>query len=193
MKTLRSVLWGIAVTLMLAAPVLAQEEAPPENRSGVHVKVGVDAPGTHRVENGSSISTDVDGGGFLSGELYATINPHVELGAGVELPNARSPENSSGEFIFIPIYGVARLYPLVGPVAPYVVGRIGMSLFLGDDDYKGNGDLESGAHLGIGAGIDIHRIQIEAMLSVSTGRAEVGPTWVDVSYSKLGVSMGYRF
>jgi hypothetical protein len=194
MKIRRSVLWGIAVTLVLAAPVHAQEEAaPPANRSGVLVKVGLDAPGTHRVENGSSVSTDVDGGAFLSGEIYASINPRVELGAGIELPTARSLENLNGEFMFIPIYGVARLYPVVGSVAVYATGRIGVNLFLGDDDYKGSGELESGGHLGVGAGIEFNRIQIEALLAVNTGRREVGSTWVDVAYSKLGVSLGYRF
>jgi hypothetical protein len=181
------------VALVLAAPVLAQEEAPPANRAGVLVKVGYDAPGTHKVENGGSVSTDVDSGGFLSGELYATINPHVELGAGLELPNARSLENFNGEFMFIPIYVLARLYPITGPVAPYVAGRIGMNLFLADDDYKNNGDVESGAHLGIGAGIDINKIQIELLISANTGRLEVGSTCVDVTYSKVGVSVGYRF
>ncbi len=193
MKTRLSVLWCIVVTLVSAAPVLAQEEAPPANRSGILVKVGLDAPGTHKVENGGSVSTDVDGGAFLSGEIYAGINPHVELGAGFELPTARSLENISGDFMFIPLYGVARLYPMVGSVAPYVTGRIGLNLYLGDDDYKGSGELESGGHLGLGAGIDMNRVQIEALLSVNTGRAEVGPTWVDVTYSKLGVSVGYRF
>jgi hypothetical protein len=117
----------------------------------------------------------------------------VELGAGFELPTPRSLENFTGDFMFIPIYGVARLYPLAGSVAPYVTGRIGLNLYLGDDDYKAGGELESGAHLGIGAGIDINQIQIEVLFSASTGRAEVGPTWVDVTYSKVGASLGYRF
>lgn len=91
MKTRRSVLWGIAVALVLAVPVHAQEEAPTANRSGVIVKVGLDAPGTHEIEGaGLSGSTDVDAGAFLSGELYATVHPMLELGAGFELQFPRS-------------------------------------------------------------------------------------------------------
>jgi hypothetical protein len=89
--TRRSVLWGIAVTLVLSTPVLAQEGAPPANRSGVIVKVGLDAPGTHEIDGaGLSGSTDVDEGAFLSGELYATVHPMLELGAGLELQFPRS-------------------------------------------------------------------------------------------------------
>lgn len=194
MKTWLSVLGCVVVTVVSAVPVLAQEALPPENRSGVIVKVGLDASGTHEIEGGGlSGSTDVDSGMFLSGEIYATVNPNVELGAGFEAQSRRSQENISGDFQFIPIYGVARLYPMVGPVSPYVTGRIGLNLFFGDSNYKGSGDLEGGGHLGFGAGLVVQRVQFEALYSINTGTYTLGGTDFDVTYSKLGVSVGYVF
>jgi hypothetical protein len=179
---------------MAEVPVRAQETPPPANRSGVIVKAGLDAPGTHEVEGGGgSGSTDVDGGAFLSGELYATVHPMLELGAGFELQFPRSQQDFIGDFGFIPIYGLARFYPIVGPVAPYVIGRLGMSVFYGDDDYKGSGELEAGGHFGLGAGLVVHRVQFEALYSVNTGLYTIAGTEFDVTYSKWGISVGYVF
>ncbi|MEW6683983.1 MAG: hypothetical protein AB1451_13880 [Nitrospirota bacterium] len=54
--------------------------------------------------------------------------------------------------IALPIYGVARLFPLVGSVSLYATGLLGFNLFFGDA-YKGSGSLEGGGHLGAGAGL----------------------------------------
>jgi hypothetical protein len=78
-------------------------------------------------------------------------------------------------------------------MAPYVMGRLGMSLFFGDDDYKGSGELEGGGHLGLGAGLVIHRVQFEAVCSVNTGPYTLAGTEFDVTYSKWGISVGYVF
>jgi hypothetical protein len=182
-------------SLGVTAPVAAAEDGRAESRMGVLLKLGYDAPGTHRVEGGGlDGSTDVESGGFIAGELYATISPRVELGAGGEIQFPRSQQDFTGDFGFIPIYLVARLFPVVGPVSPYVTGRIGAALFFGDDDYTGSGTLEPGGHLGVGAGLLIQqRLQVEALFSVNTGVYELGGTSFDIIYSKLGISVGYLF
>jgi hypothetical protein len=188
---------GVVVvgTLALAGPVFAEQDARAENRSGVLVKVGLDTPGTHDVEGGGlSGDTDVEGGGFIAGEIYATVHPRVELGVGGEVQFPRSQQDFTGDFGFIPIYGVARLFPVVGPVSLYATGRIGVNLFFGDDDYKGSGSLEGGGHLGAGAGLLVHqRVQVEALYSINTGVYEIGGTSFDITYSKVGISLGYLF
>jgi hypothetical protein len=181
--------------VVVASPVLADDGDRAERRMGFLLKLGLDAPGTHKIEGGGlDDSFDVDGGGFIAGELYATINPRVELGAGAELQFPRAMEDFTGDFGFIPIYLVARLFPLVGSVSPYVTGRIGANLFYGDDDYKGSATLEPGGHLGLGAGLLIQqRLQVEALYSVNTGIYELAGTSLDITYSKLGISIGYLF
>jgi hypothetical protein len=181
--------------IMSAAPVLAEQEGAVVHRNGVLVKVGLDTPGTHEVEDGGvSGETDVDGGAFLAAEIYATVHPRVELGVGGEFQFPRSRQDLAGEFGFIPIYGVARFFPVVGPVSLYASGRLGVNLFYGDDDYKGNASLEGGGHLGVGAGLLLHqRVQVEALYSVNTGVYENGGISLDVTYSKAGISVGYLF
>jgi hypothetical protein len=182
-------------TLIVTAPVFAEEGGRAESRRGFLLKAGYDAPGTHKVEGGGlDGSTDVDSSGFIAGELYATINPRVELGAGAEIQFPRARKDFTGDFGFIPVYIVARLFPVVGPVSPYVTGRIGSSLFFGDDDYTSGGTLEFGGHIGVGAGLLIQqRLQVEALLSASTGANDLGGISVDIIYSKLGISVGYLF
>lgn len=187
---------GLALgMLVLAGPVFAEQDARAEHRSGVLLKVGLDAPGTHEIEGGGlSGSTDVEGGAFIAGEIYATVHPRVELGVGGEVQFPRSQQDFAGDFGFLPIYGVARLFPVVGSVSLYVTGRLGFNLFFGDDDYKGSGSLEGGGHLGAGAGLLIQeRVQVEALYSINTGVYEVGGTSFDITYSKLGISVGYLF
>jgi hypothetical protein len=187
---------GLALgSLVVAGPVLGAQDDRAESRRGVLLKVGFDAPGTHKVDGGGfDGSTDVESGGFIAGEFYATISPRVELGAGGEVQFPRSQQDFAGDFGFIPIYGVARLFPIVGPVSPYVTGRLGLNLFYGDSDYKGSGDLEGGGHLGAGAGLLIQqRLQVEALFSLNTGVYKVGGTSFDITYSNLGISVGYLF
>jgi hypothetical protein len=185
----------VLISLVVPVPGLTAEVGRAESRQGVLLKVGFDTPGTHEVQGGGlDGSTDVESGGFIAAELYATINPHVELGAGAEIQFPRSQQDFTGDFGFIPIYVLARLFPVVGSVSPYVTGRIGASLFFGDDDYKGSGTLGPGGHLGLGAGLLIQqRLQVEALFSLNSGTYELAGTSFDIFYSKLGISVGYLF
>lgn len=195
MKHCLSITGFVLVSLAAPVPGLTAEGGRAESRQGVLIKAGFDAPGTHEVQGGGlDGSADVESGGFVSGELYATINRHIELGAGAEIQFPRSQQDFTGDFGFIPIYVLARLFPVVGPVSPYVTGRIGASLFFGDDDYTGGGTLGPGGHIGLGAGLLIQqRLQFEALFSLNTGTYELSGTSFDIFYSKLGISVGYLF
>ena len=61
-----------------------------------------------------------------------------------------------GTFAFAPLCGIIRIPLLLGSFKPYLLGRIGYGLFLGDLFYKGTyGELSGGIYYAFGGGIEI--------------------------------------
>ena len=180
------------------------------------IKIGYDFQGQHSV-NGSMYvgnysydlggSEPTDGGMSLSGETISYFSENAGTGVGVTFQLARKQANYSGNFSFIPIYGILKLRSMPGPEREYLyaVGHLGFNLFLGDNAYKGSGSLVSGMYYAGGAGAQFGAVQIELLYTVNRGSYKSsGYTWdgwafrqysIDgtVDYSKLGLLIGVSF
>ncbi len=164
------------------------------------VKLGVDFNGDHDASaNGQSVSTDVDTGISLTGELFTDIDDHFDLGGGIQYQMPRSLKGySSDEFNFVPIYGMVRVKSTSPNVAPYAIAQIGYNFFLSNSSYKsssyGDAELEGGLYYGIGGGLLIKKhFIVELLYSKDYGKAKFPPGSIDIEYSKFTLNIGYNF
>ncbi|MDD5260173.1 MAG: hypothetical protein PHD29_09435 [bacterium] len=168
-----------------------------------NIKIGVDLAGSHEVTwNGLNGDEVVETGISLSGEYMQAINSNIRLGGGITFQIPRSQEDYAGDFNFIPLYGLLKIYTnsqeqdeeniQVQKTNYYVLGHLGYNLFRGDDDYKGDEYLTGGIYYGIGGGIVFNKNnQLELLYSINNG--SIDDLNVDVEYSKITISYGYVF
>lgn len=165
--------------------------------AGGDVKLGIDFNGDHEFSGyGSTLSGEVDTGVALSMELFASINPNIDLGGGVivQLPRTVELYGTSGKFSFIPFYGMIRVKSDSNGMAPYGIGQIGYNLFNGDSDYKGDADLNGGLYYGLGAGILFNkRFLLELLYSVNQGEVEYQGLSMDINNTQFTLNFGYNF
>ena len=143
------------------------------------------------------------GAGFAIGMegLYKVL-PYLELGVGLQYQFARQATfqgTSIGNFEFVPIYAVVRVPVELGPVEPYLVGRIGYGFLSGDSTFTGSGliTLNGGLYFAAGGGIDYHlgsafSIFAEAAYALDDGSETVSvlSTTTNTAYTGLNVSVG---
>jgi hypothetical protein len=155
------------------------------------IKGGVDLGGTLDIEG---YDYDVNTGFTAAVEFTKSVAKIVDLGAGGEFQFPRSPEDSSGEFYFIPLYAVGRVKIPI-PLHPYATGKIGYNFFLGNEDYKGtDGKLTGGLHYGFGAGIVVFKfLVVEGSYSIYSGVHEWGGSDFDTTYKAFGLKAGVKF
>jgi hypothetical protein len=183
-------------------------------------KLGLDFLGTHETSN-SNLFIEGSGNGTIDGtqktgaglsfgsEYVGYVTDNLGLGGGLTLQSLRGLADGSGNFNFFPLYGMVKLRttPARGNVYEYIVGQLGYNFFGGDYSYRGGGTLDGGLYYGVGAGIMVHRIQLELLYSVDHGSAgnsgyiyddqnqaydyfkESG----DITYSKIGLNIGFLF
>ncbi len=180
------------------------KKAPVKRSWGV-IKIGGDTSGKHKVSGeGLSGSEDVEAGLSLSGEYTSIYDKGIELGGGMTYQLPRSQEDYPGDFNFVPIYGLIKICSTTSEPTPYFIGQLGYNvLYEGDDDYTGEASLEGGMYYGIGAGLIFQNgFQIEVLYSVNKGSCKLsGYDYYygyydfdfDIDYSKISLSMGYRF
>lgn len=154
-------------------------------------KFGLNLAGNHEVEwRGQSGDVDVNIGVDLGLDIVTDINENVTLGGGLGYYIPRSQDVSgSGNFSFLPIYGLAKFYFLgqeqfdVG-----LGGQLGYNFYSGNDKYSGNADLNGGLYFAIGAHCRINnRLIIEAYYKSSTG--DVADVF-DVNYTTFTLQAG---
>lgn len=183
--------------------------------------LGVDFDGKHETTNGrlsvagsadSSINgtQNVNSGLTFGGEYVSYVSNNVGLGGGMTIQSDRGLQDVTGNFSFVPLYGLVKVRTEPGRMNfyKYLVGQLGYNFFDGDIAYRGrNGTLDGGLYFGIGAGVVINRTQIELLYTEDRGRAKDSGYLYDstanqynyfsesgdVRYSKLGLSIGFIF
>ena len=165
------------------------------------LKFGADFLGKHEISGlGLSGSEDVETGISPGFEMYFNVksdNAQLAGGFGIEYQVQRRQVKHDGNFNFIPIYALGKIF--ITPTSDNSIGsfatiKIGYSLFRGDNKYKGNLILDDGLYLGIGLGIVYYeKIQIEALYSKNTGKAHVEDIDFEVEYTNLKLSFGILF
>ncbi len=179
------------------------KKSPAKSRG--NIKIGMDISGKHKISGeGASGSEDVEEGTSLSIEYGSIIDKGVELGIGMTYQLPRAQEDYDGDFNFVPIYGLIKIYSATSDPSPYLIGQLGYDIFYkGDSDYKGELSLSGGIYYGIGAGLIFNRsFQIEGLYSINKGEGDYpggyyGGYYVpsmsfDIEYSKINLSIGFR-
>jgi long-subunit fatty acid transport protein len=149
-------------------------------------KVGYDLGGTFTI--GTSQSTD---GGFSLGFEYTSeMGDNLMVGGGLEYQLNRNFTGFSTAFNFIPIYGLVQ-YKFD---QFYVTGRLGYDLLSVNPAPSAPISLNGGIYYGVGAGYTIDKnMVVEAIYGIyNMSQSVVGYT-TNGSYSKLGLSFGYKF
>ncbi len=171
---------------------------------GITTKLGFDFQSDQDVSyKGHDIgSPNVKSGVSLSIEYAYLLNEMFELGAGVtyQLPRSLKKPYNGEDFNFIPIYSLAKInYSFNDDISSYLVGQLGYNFFDGNDKYKDDGDggkvsLKGGIYYGIGVGVVFQKkYQAELLYSMNNGEVSIENIDLDVEYSKIGLSFGYKF
>lgn len=171
------------------------------------VKGGFDLGGKWKMTVlGVSAEGDTENSFGLSFEVAETLNPNFTFGAGLEYQLQRKLTKIEGEtiegnplFNFVPIYVLLKVHPAPSDSTPFGKIQLGYNiLYKGNDDYSAGATLSGGLHYAIGGGLIIKNSTIiEILYSVYKGTVEVSSYGVsitgDTDYSKIGISIGYKF
>jgi hypothetical protein len=148
------------------------------------VKAAYDLGGTVSLL-GASGSTD---GGFSLGFEYTSeMDDNLMVGGGLEyqLPRKSNVINIGA----IPLYGLVQ-YKFD---QFYAIGRLGYNLFT-YDPAPSSGSVGGGIYYGVGAGYSINeKMVLEAVYGISTMSFSESGITITGTYSKLGLSFGYKF
>lgn len=152
----------------------------------VTVKAGYDLGGTL-----SSVgSVPVDGGLSLGFEYTSEISDNLIVGGGLEYQLLRKVNSSPYGISCIPIYGLVQ-YKFS---EFYAVGRFGYNLSSTDVPLLPGETWGGGIYYGVGAGMNIgENMVVEAVYGVcGISDSYMGITLTG-TYSKIGLSFGYKF
>ncbi|MBN1621073.1 MAG: outer membrane beta-barrel protein [Endomicrobiales bacterium] len=142
-------------------------------------------------------------------ELFVDVSKGVQIGGGFEHQLMRKITaltlegqsiDLSGQdlaFRFAPFFGSLKVYlDTEGQVLPFLKFNLGYNLgFEASDDLDGSQTTIGGGYYAIGGGFKINKnFNAEVMYSKSSGStvAVFAPD-IDLSYSKIGISIGYLF
>jgi hypothetical protein len=172
----------------------------------VRALVPIDFAGTAHTENSDydvSDDTDTKMGFGLGAEAMVGVWKELKVGGGVQYGFSRGLDvsGSSAEFSFIPVYGIVAYGFKLPMVNPYVIGRVGYNLFMGNDDFKNSADLKGGIYLTLGGGASFNipglplKPFVELNYAIDNGQLDFGSgtTAYDVSYRRLQVAAGASF
>lgn len=190
-KVLRSLTIIVLLLVLSASSVLA----------GGVVKVGMDLGGEVKIQEkipgyGTyEFDNDTESGISIGGEYFFDLNESLAVGAGVEYQLKRKNEGAEKGFNFVPLYALGRYN-----VSPsfYFTGKVGYNLFQAEDlpeELKTKGGL----FYGFGGGIIFaDTLQLEILYSMNNGKIvldeDIGVNYELIwNYSKIGVSIGYKF
>lgn len=190
-RSLRGVRAVWCLLCLLALPAAARAGG---SASGL-LRLGFDTAGNHEVSiPGRSGTLDVDDSLAIGGELFSSARS-AEFGGGIEYQLSRAQEDVSGNFNFIPMYALLRVFPLdTGRAGPCLTARAGYNAFDGDSSYSLGLPLHGGLYYAGGLGYVIDSYQLDIIYSVNNGYVELTPSVdADIRYTKLSLSMAARF
>ncbi len=165
----------------------------------ITLKIGADIAGDHKISGNISdynISgkDDVETSFSLSGEYIKRVQ-NFEFGAGLTLMVPRSLDEYTGDFYFIPVYGLFKIRSESEKIAHYFTGHFGYSFFLGDNEYEARGiSLKNDLYLAGGLGVIIgNKWQVEVLYTSNNGEIEIYGQNFEVEYKKVTLSLGITF
>ena len=163
--------------------------------ASVTIKFGSNFGGSHKVEGSGESSTEDVGFGFsIAGEIYRTFFKHLDLGAGIILRVPQSQYDYSGNFNFLPIYGLIKTKINENRYLPYLFGQVGYNYFYGDDEYTGSGSLDGGLYYGFGIGANLTEVlSLELLYSINNGSIDYMNESYDVEFSSFTIQFGFTF
>ncbi len=147
---------------------------------------------------------DIESGFSIYFELGKAINKNIGLGGGASYGLGRGidEEGEEGEFNFIPVYGLLKIWFPTPSVVPFGIVHVGYNFFFADDDFKGDLDTGGGLYWAIGGGIMFDNgVQLELLYATHNGTltgedSSEGFTMdidVELSYSKVTLAAGINF
>ncbi|MBN2040254.1 MAG: hypothetical protein JW864_09450 [Spirochaetes bacterium] len=159
-------------------------------------KGGYDMTGNAEIEN---VESDIESSYCVSFEFLSMMGQGFGLGVGAIYQFARGIDESgleNSEFQFIPLYGLIKFFIPTTYLAPFGILHVGYNFFLGNDEFKGDSDLEGGLYWGVGGGIMLSNgLQFELLYSVDNGKIinDDSDAEMDVKYTKITLSAGFNF
>ncbi len=197
---------------------LGDDDGPSRNasvkESWVTLIGGYDLGGTGDLDieaDGEEVSSeegDMESGFSFYFEFGKALNKNVGLGGGACYQLGRGidePGFDKGEFNFIPVYGLLKIWFPTPSVIPFGIVHVGYNFFLADDDlFNEDLDRSGGLYWAIGGGVMFDNgVQIELLYSTHngslTGEAEgYDPSYgfytsdidAQLSYSKVTLAVG---
>jgi hypothetical protein len=178
----------LTIVLVLTFSILAMAESV--------LKVGFDFNGTIRETNSSFTLAQYDvNSGITLGYEYVNFDyDTLGWGFGIEFPMERSiATNSAATFNSIPIYAVGY-FCSSGETKAFLAIRGGLNILNGNDYFSGGNTLGPGFYCALGGGFYIAKnLRCELAYSLNQGTISNGFVTHDLSYTRLGIQLGYGF
>jgi hypothetical protein len=192
-KVLLSLIVSVLLLVLAANSVLA----------GGVIKFGVELPGSVEISAKATgyaeekDKQDTEMGFSVAGEYFFDLNENLAVGAGAEYQLRRKVKDAEKGFNYIPIYALGR-YQIDSTF--YLTGKIGYNLFQ-PEDFPEEIKIKGGLFFGLGGGAVFQEVwQIEVLYAINNGGFKIPeePGYlpeIDIGwkYSKIGVSVGYKF
>lgn len=161
------------------------------------LRLGFDLNGTIRETYSSYTlgSADVNSGFTIGYEYVNFINDTFGWGVGVEFPMERSlVTNSAATFNCTPIYVVGYICSS-GETKAFLAIRGGLNILNGNDSFRGVGNtLGPGAYCAFGGGFYFNEnLRCELAYILNRGTISNGYVIHDLSYTRIGIQLGYGF
>jgi hypothetical protein len=167
-----------------------------ESRKKGFIYISYDTKGNHEASAlGNSGELDVEEAFSIGFEMLMNDQENFMLGMGGEYQFPRAQKNVKGDFGFASFFASVQI-PLGmanASTIPMIAGRVGYSLFYGNNDYRGPMNLSGGLYYGIGGGVLVNNIvQIELLYTGNSGTGSYQSFEIDVNYSKLSILLGVK-
>ena len=153
-----------------------------------YVGADYDMGGNFNMTDGTDeLDYDVESGFSINGEYIMPYKNKMSIGGGLTYQLSRTfTDYPNAEMNFIPVYGLVK-YDLQDEA--YVVGHLGYNMFNGNEEFKEGAELGGGIYYAAGFGFTRDMFNGELIYTVNNGTFDE----LDVTYSKLSLSFGYKF
>ena len=186
-----------------------------KNNNEFVIKIGYDRPGEQDISGwvqmdgisgALSLSEKIEDAFSFSGEYILRSETNYGLGAGASYQIPRKMKNYVGDFNFIPLYFLLKIY--FPSHSSYLVGHFGYNLFNADEAYKEGGKTKGGEYYAIGGGFLLgDKIELEILKTFHQCALEDQTGYIydpvygelfywanyEIKYSRYTISLGYRF
>ncbi|MDR1695328.1 MAG: outer membrane beta-barrel protein [Endomicrobium sp.] len=168
----------------------------------VNVKLGLDPVGNFdaKLDLGEDASESFKFGFNLSAEYLYPVHEIVRVGAGLEYLFPREVDvEESPKFSWLPVYATVLVNPITPVPELYFKGNIGYTVLFDVSNADDLANEKGGLYWALGAGYEFDfGLVLEAMYGFYYSSYDItyaGQTvgTVDITHSKLGINIGYKF